>query len=505
MSDNPDLSLPAKAPSLDAYYGESQNPVALYILVDLTDEELQELQRECETGCIETGNEPDSCVRPAPRPRFVGQPLRAVFDYHLEVVKQKTYEPRYFIAAVDKDWRAKGVILVTLDDDELEGNVDSFRIKAVDSGLIVVNLQIGNLGWEEEKEGYEFHLDSDDENDEDNDGNDENDDDDDDGPPAPIKNVPLGYYIPIYIHSDLSEYGVVSNLEPAFKLKTPDSIASRVQAKLTPASSASDATSTEDIVQQAVTLHPRRCAKNKYLHKAHILVIDTADPDENGMLMVKVSSWDESRSSQKEDLDQIGRELAHAIPPPIRIPYSCYYGLQSRFLILANGDAEWPSEEVRAQPVYLVFQYNTERKELGFGWSSMDSAASKRKPGEERLIYVHDLWKRPGRARELIKWDLDEAVKGLPWMCRENRFIEGLDKSFFICVDGNDVAQTGVLLVRREWDGNVWGRTDDDLLDLPIEGVKSVRVPIKEALGLLDKGKKGETDEMSESLREFFS
>jgi hypothetical protein len=66
------------------------------------------------------------------------------------------------------------------------------------------------------------------------------------------------------------------------------------------------------------------------------------------------------------------------------------------------------------------------------------------------------------------------------------------------------VAKTGLLLVRRKWDGNVWGRTRDELLGLPVDGVKDIRVPIKEALSLLEKGKKGETDGMSESLRDFF-
>ncbi|GAD94853.1 predicted protein [Paecilomyces variotii No. 5] len=462
MSDNLDLSLPAKAPSMARHHDQpvTLHPAALYTLVDLTDEELQDLQRECESGCIETGHQPGSSVHLAPRSRFVGQPLRDVFDYHLELGTQDTFEPRYFIVTVDKDWRPEGVILVALDDDELECNVDSFRIKAVDSGLSVVNLQIGNTSWEEEKECYEFNLDNGGDDDADDGDNDYDDyDDDDDGPPAPTKNVPLGYYIPIYIHSSLSEDKVIPDLEPAFNLKSPDEIASRVQAKLTPASSISGTTSNQDVVQQAVTLHPRRCAKNKYLHKTHILVIDTADPVENGMLMVKLPSWDATEKRTKTDLDQIGRELALAIPPPISIPYSCYYGLQERFLTLANGDADWPSEDVRAQPVFLVFQYNTHGKELGFGDTSIDPAASKRKPGEERLKYVHDLFKRRERATELVKWNYDEAVRGFPWMCRENRFIEGLHKTFFICVDGDDVAITGVLLVRREWDGNVWGRT----------------------------------------------
>ncbi|KAI3331714.1 hypothetical protein HD806DRAFT_478098 [Xylariaceae sp. AK1471] len=499
MSENPDLSLPAKAPSMARYHDEPMSlcPAALYTLVDLTDAELGDLERECEAGCIDTGNERGTGVRLAPQPRFIGQPLRAVFDYHLELGTQNTFEPRYFIAVVEQDWRTKGVMLVTLDDDELDCNVDSFRIKAVDAGLSVMNLQIGNSSWDEEKDGYEFHP---------NTGAGDDNDDDDDGPPAPTKNIPLGYYIPIYIHSSLSEEKVIADLEPAFKKKSPEDFACRVQAKLTPITSASGITSTQDLIQQAATLHPLRYEKNPYLHKTYILVIDTTDPVENGMVMVKLPSWDASRSgpTEKIDLRHVGKELALATSQHIRIPYSCHDGLQTRFLILANGDADWPSEDTRAQPVFAVFQYNTHGKELGFSADSIDSGAAKRKSGDERLVYAPELVKRPGQGLEKITWNYDEAVRRFPWFCREKRFVEGLDKTFFICVDRDDVAKTGLLLGRRKWDGNVWGRTRDELLGLPIDGVKDVRVPIKEALALLEKGRKGETGGMSESLRDFF-
>ncbi|KAI8958019.1 hypothetical protein F5Y11DRAFT_337575 [Daldinia sp. FL1419] len=527
MSDTPDLSLPAKAPSMERYHDApmSLHPAALYTLVDMDDTELADLVRECESGCVDTGNDPGNSVRFAPRSNFVGQPLRAVFDYHLELGLQDTFDPCYFIAAVWKDWKTNGVIMVTLDDDDLECNVDKFRIKAADSGLSIVNLQIGNSSWEEEKECYGLDPDSEDgdddvdsEDDEDDEGNedgdkeekkDDGDDggDDDDGPPRPKKNVPLGYYIPIYIHSSLSEDKIIADLEPAFQHKSPKDYACRVQAKLTPASTASNIALFRDLIQQAVSLHPLRCAKNPYLHKNHVLVIDTADPDENGMLMVKLPPWDASslETIEKEDLRRIGEELARNTTQHIRVPYSCYEGLQMRFLILTNGDADWPSEDVRNRPVFVVFQYNKHQKDLGFGASSIDPDAAIRKPGEERLIYAPGAVKHPGEGLDLVGWSFNEAVRRFPWFCREKRFVEGLDTTYFICVDGDDVAEKGVLLVRRKWDGKQWGRTRDELLGLPVDGVKDVRVPIKEALGILEKGKKNEVDEMSKDLREFFS
>ncbi|KAF7890093.1 uncharacterized protein EAF02_002508 [Botrytis sinoallii] len=511
MSNEPDLSLPLTAPSMARYREHTLNlpPTALYTLVDLTDTELEECQRECESKCVECERDRGTSVRLAPQSRFVGQPLRAAFDYHIDLAAQNIFEPFYFIAVVKKDWRSKGVILVTLnkmDAEDSNCNVDSFRTKAADSGLNIANLQIANMGWDELKDFTGLHSDEGDDEDDKTDKN-KNDDDvnKDDGPPAPIKDIPLGYYIPIYIHSGLLEEDVVAKLEPGFKHKSLEDLACRVQAKLTPPFSTSSPTSTRDLIQQAAILHPQRCSKNRWLQKTHILVIDTANPDENGMLMAKLPSWDGSHSETtgNRNLRGIGKGT-FTTPPHIRIPYSCNDGLQTRFLILANGDADWPSESVREQPVFIVFQYNTHGKELGFCADSIDSEAAKRSPGEERLVYAPQVIKRPSHGLEQIKWSYDEAVKRFPWFCREKRFIEGLDKEFFICVDGDDMTKTGLLLVRRKWDGNLWDRTRDELLDLPVDDVKTVRVPVEEALAILEKGRKGETNGMSDSLKDFF-
>ncbi|KAI0388318.1 hypothetical protein F5Y17DRAFT_453308 [Xylariaceae sp. FL0594] len=503
MSANPDLTLPVEAPSSLAQYRAQQpakhNATALYTLTDMTDDELADLERECEAACVETGSERGSCVRLAPQARFVGQPLRAVFDYHVELASRITYEPEYFIAAVDKDWRTTGVVLVALNHDDDDRPVRSYRTKPSDAGLTVVNLQIGNSSWDEERDACEIFPDGKNDGDDNDDDDDNQDTDDDDGPPASVKNIPLGFYIPIYIHSSLSEDQVIEKLEPAFKHKSPEEYACRIQAKLTPTSSkSSTAAATDDLIRQAITLHPSRCAKNKYLQKAYILVIDTADPAENGMLMVKVPPWDSDDATTKTENDKVEN---------IRIPYSCHDGLQTRFLNACKSD--WPSPDVRAQPVFAVFQYATHGKDLGFGSTLMDPRAAQRKPGEERLVYAPEQVRpRPSgqKGMERVEWDFDEAVKYFPWFCVQKRFVEGLDTSFLICVEGDDAADTGVLLVRRNWDGNLWGkRSKDELLGLPVEGVKGVVVPIRDALGLLERGRKGDTEGMSDGLKEFFS
>lgn len=87
-------------------------------------------------------------------------------------------------------------------------------------------------------------------------------------------------------------------------------------------------------------------------------------------------------------------------------------------------------------------------KELVFGAQSIDLGAAKPKPGEERLVYAPELIKRPGQGLESIGWNYDEAVRRFSWFCRDKRVVEAVDKTF-VCVDGDDVAKTGPLLVRR--------------------------------------------------------
>lgn len=177
MSDSPDLTLPSKAPGMEYYHDRPMEilPFALYTLVDFNDEELTKLQLACESE-IDCG--PGTHVQFPARFKYIGGPLRAAFDYHVQLGRGGKFDASYFIAATTQDWATKGVLLVTLDDDDLECNVDSFQTRAESSGLLLVNLQIANSDWFETKEGYEIGNNSGDEvPDEDDDGGDDGGDD----------------------------------------------------------------------------------------------------------------------------------------------------------------------------------------------------------------------------------------------------------------------------------------------------------------------------------------
>lgn len=500
-----DLSLPSQWPSEARFDSINLVPAPLYTLVDLTEDELQQVHQACESGCVENGNEPNTSVRIAPQPRFIRQPLRAVFDHHVEMRTRDAaleFDPKHFIVVVDEAWQRKGVLMVTLDDEESEGsndrNVDSFIIKAGDAGLSIVNIQVGNMDWAELKSNYELQP-----------GGRDNGGDDLGGPPPPKEDSIMGFYIPIYIHSQLQPDEVLQQLEPLIRHKTPDQYACRILASLTPSSAASSSSASDDLVAQAAALHPLRCARNKWLHPTMLLVVDTSDPFKNGMLMVRLD-WaglaNEATLRTKDALIAMGATLAGALEfnSTVRLLYNCQYGLQRPFMPIAHGDAKWPSESARRRPKFAVCQYNTPGEGWGFGAELLyPGVPYEQEYGQEQLVYDQELILREefnGSAE-----NFEEAVQRFPMICRENRVVENFDTSYFIVIDRLDIADAGVLLVRRCWDGIVWGRTDRELMELDIAGVRSMRAAVKDAINILTQGRAGITEGMATELVEFFS
>lgn len=246
---------------------------------------------------------------------------------------------------------------MTLDDDELGCLVDEYGSKATYTGSSVVNLQIGSSLriWEEKS----YELRSSDYPDNENGDDDDGGEDDDEGSPAPTKIVPLGYYIPIYSHPKVDGDEKVACFTPGYKTKSSENVACTIKAQLDPGSSTSDTATIEDPVSQAVSLHSRRCAMNRFLHKSHSLVVDNLDPTNNCMVMVKVPSWDNTAS--RADLQCIGAELAQHSRPYIRIPYVAHNGRQRRYLLICNGDAKW-SSRMCADSLFSLFSCTTHRE-----------------------------------------------------------------------------------------------------------------------------------------------
>jgi hypothetical protein len=143
-----DLSLPESVPNMVRYENRPMtlDAFALYNLVDTQDEPcglVEESQSECPR---------DDYVRFRKAPGV--KSLSSLIEFHLNTTVQDGFDPTLFLVVTDPDWRHNGLTLVTLGNDE--GKPDKFVLKTAESGILLVNLQIGNTDWYEAKENYEL-------------------------------------------------------------------------------------------------------------------------------------------------------------------------------------------------------------------------------------------------------------------------------------------------------------------------------------------------------------
>jgi hypothetical protein len=143
-----DLSLPDTVPDMAQFDNRPMtlDSFALYNLVD-TEDEPSGLVEESQSDCPR-----DDYVRFRKAPGV--NSLRSLIEFHLNTTVQDAFDPNFFLVVTDPDWRHNGLTVVTLGDDE--GKPDKFVLKTADSGILLVNLQIGNTDWYEAKENYEL-------------------------------------------------------------------------------------------------------------------------------------------------------------------------------------------------------------------------------------------------------------------------------------------------------------------------------------------------------------
>ena len=470
MSDELDLTLPATAPASIREGGhEDCLPTALYTLVNLTDPELEELQRVCESGSEQVN--PDDSVRLPPQARFAGEPLRAVYDYHLQLGSESGLDPIYFIVATHKDWKKHGVLLVTLDDDELVRNVDSCRVEAKESGLLVENLQIANMDWDELKENFEIipRGGNDSGNDGDNDDGDDDDDDNDDDGNEDDKNDGPFVNIGVYILEGLDAKETINTIEPAASIKSPSEFCCRLQATLSP---------NPDPVKEAARLHPANCSKNNLLVKDLLLVADTMQPEEDGLALVHIT-WDgivEGRTDS--ELDAIG---ASATVKTQRVPFTAYDAVQYGFLSIKDGDRPW---EVTT-PLFMVFCYNSEGGEVESPEPWLDSEWEHRREGEARVKVAPTFIQPDEGPMEEVVYSFEESIRRFPALCRRWRFTSNLSRHYFMLFDNAPANRKTITLAKLDWDGNV-RRNEEELMALQLDShVTLVKVPVREGYATL--------------------
>jgi hypothetical protein len=114
---------------------------AVYNLID-AENEPSGLVEECQSQCPR-----DDYVHFCKAPGISS--LKGLIDFHLTTTVHDGFDPNFFLVVVDPDCQRKGLIIVTLGDDE--GKPDKFTMKVADSGILLVNLQSANTDWYEAK------------------------------------------------------------------------------------------------------------------------------------------------------------------------------------------------------------------------------------------------------------------------------------------------------------------------------------------------------------------
>ena len=277
-------------------------PFALYSLCDMSNEELSAIRNICESKCENENENNEHIVQFPSQFRFAGQHLQAIINYHLELGRTGEFDPIYFIVVVSPQWQSQGVLLVTLDDDNLECKPDLLCTSADEPGLSLVNLQIGNTDWYEVKESSSLDGPQDDDGDGgDNDdtagGDNDSDSDNDSGRNGDYgKPPPLGYHIAFYVAKNIDTRAVLSITEPGIEHKVPEEYVCRIKT----------IDQSLDAASQAAMLHPSRTTKHPTLHKRMFLVADSVDYKDDGILIVELDWNNDGIKHTRKELNDIG-------------------------------------------------------------------------------------------------------------------------------------------------------------------------------------------------------
>ncbi|KAH8179048.1 hypothetical protein LIA77_00567 [Sarocladium implicatum] len=336
-----DLTLPrTSSPTIDPYkeIPENLNPFALFVHVELENPgELAQVEQACNEQVSDVSHEHDGPVRRViSRWDFKGEPLRASVAYFLEtILPTREWDFFYYVAIVDRDWRDKGVLLVTMDDgdeDEDEARIDIVRVQANEAGLALVNLQIGNANWEDYKEAEDDDDDDDGrESDYDDDANETedyyHDDDlelswetsvpDEDYSDGAGDDILSGrYWFGLYVAPQVRWKPLLYELQPAWgarSLNFPD-LPCRPEGRLS-------GTRRSELIAEAARLHPMRCRNNPVLLRTMFMIADEQSYQEQGFLLVKID-WDcNAADDAKVSLSDLANLGQHAMVDSQRIGF----------------------------------------------------------------------------------------------------------------------------------------------------------------------------------------
>lgn len=461
-----DLSLPDKVPEMEQYHEANLLPFALYTLCNLSERDLNQLCVVCQSKC--QLHEGQAQVLLPPQSCFIGQPLRAIVDYHVGLARNGQFDPRYIIIAVYQDWETHGVLVVTLNGDDFICRPDSLWSKAEESGLTLVNLQILNTDWYEAKETLALHNHQDENNDYDGEtGNNhildhdhgDNGSDDYGAPP------PVGYHIAVYVTKGIDVEAMFQAIEPgaSYLNKSPKDVVCKIIT----------INQTSDTVTQAVKLHPYQTAKHPTLHRRMLLVAGSIEFAVNGLDLVDLE-WDSKTSGRtKTDLEEIGLSAQRHM---LKVEASSFQMMVSAvpvFTTIARkgGYKQWEPNHVLLG-VYPVG--NDENYHIKLT-RTIDPQSSRRGHSEHRVILGHALDVKESEDKVHF-WS--SLIKAHLSMSQDLRFVPNFSRYYFVCGDNEDPLSS-ILIVKLDWEGNP--KSEDVVLENYKDRVSVTRRPGGEA------------------------
>ena len=422
----PDLSLPATVPEMAACHDQeaSDAPFAIYALCDVDEDDILEIAKTCNSVCEIEGQ----VIRP-PRQYFPGGRLRDGVQYHVGLAKEGQFDPKHFIVLACLDWRTEGVVIVTLDDEEMQCKPNLLWIKAEDAGLALVNLQISNMGWEELKEDS---LDSTAPEDEDDNGV--------TGQSEDFGKAPaIGYHIGVYVRCDLDTRALLREIEPAMDNKK----ASEIVCKATKALP-KDKEPHQDLVSGAAMAHPVEASKHPTLHKRMFLVADNLDYTKAGLTLVDLDWNGEASGKTDNELREIGKTAnVDSIAVGTHAGAAGDWAAVFLFATIAEkgGLAKWRPKHV------LVAAYSVPYPDCDIKVEeAIDPRSSKRGVGQDRVLWAGVI----ERTDELDALQLyQDLLQAHSRFCSQYRFAVNLCKDYFVYCGTKELEGDNEVIVVR--------------------------------------------------------
>jgi hypothetical protein len=446
----------------------SDAPFAIYALCDVDEDDILEIAKTCNSVCEIEGQ----VIRP-PRQYFPGGRLRDGVQYHVGLAKEGQFDPKHFIVLACLDWRTEGVVIVTLDDEEMQCKPNLLWIKAEDAGLALVNLQISNMGWEELKEDS---LDSTAPEDEDDNGV--------TGQSEDFGKAPgIGYHIGVYVRSDNNARALLREIEPAVDIKQPSEMVCKALRAVS-----EDEGSEGDLLSQAATAHPLEVKRHPTLHKRMFLVADNLDYSQDGLLLVDLD-WDgETDGKSDEELKRIGKTAnINSLPVGTHAGVAGNWAAVFMFSRIAEKGclAKWRPKHI------LVGAYSVPYPDCDVKvQSAIDPRWDTRGSGQDRVVYAGSI----EGADELDIFQIcRKTFQAHLQFCERYRFATNLCKDYFIYCGVKELkSEDEVVEIKVQMSvEDILQVEESDLSDLERSHLEHIKCQASEAHALITEVVKG--------------